>query len=248
MVDSAPVNVICVKWGRKYGADYVNRLRAMVARHLSRPHRFVCFTDDAAGIAPEIETHPLPQIGIPDFDRREGWTRAHGWLKVTSFAPDLAGLRGPTLFLDLDIVVVGPLDGFFDPPGRFCVIKEWDKRDATGNTSVYRFEAGESHDVLDHLAKNLSGAQSDFRNEQEFVTDYFHRSGQLSYWPKGWCVSFKRHCLPWPLGWFGKARIPEGARVVTFHGKPNPDDVIAGRSGKWYRRVRPVDWVAENWR
>lgn len=244
----SPVNVICVKWGSKYGPDYVNKLHSMVRRNLSRPFRFVCFTDDAAGIDADIETRPLPLTGIPEFDDREPWTRAHGWLKVTSFASDLAGLEGPTLFLDLDIVVVGPLDPFFDPPGRFLVIKEWDKKDATGNTSVYRFEAGRCTDLLDHLKGNLVSAQRDFRNEQEFVTDYFHKAGELVYWPKGWCVSFKRHCIPWPLGWFGAARIPEGARVVTFHGKPNPHDVIAGKSGKWYRRVKPVAWVDELWR
>jgi hypothetical protein len=32
------VNVLCIKWGRKYGPDYVNRLHNMVQRHLRR-HR-----------------------------------------------------------------------------------------------------------------------------------------------------------------------------------------------------------------
>ena len=243
-----PVNIICVKWGTKYGPDYVGKLHSMVRRNISRPFRFVCFTDDATGIPEGIETHPLPLIGIEDFDAQRGWTRAHGWLKVTSFAADLAGLSGPTLFLDLDIVITGSLDPFFDVEGQFIVIKEWDKKDATGNTSTYRFEAGGHADLIAHLANNLQSAQTDFRNEQEFVTDYFHKKGKLSYWPQGWCVSFKRHCIPWPLGWFGTARIPEGAKIVTFHGKPNPHDAIAGRSGKWYRRVRPAAWVDELWR
>jgi hypothetical protein len=43
--DATPVNVICIKWGTKYGPDYVNRLRNMVQRHLHRPHRFVCLTE-----------------------------------------------------------------------------------------------------------------------------------------------------------------------------------------------------------
>jgi hypothetical protein len=29
-------NVICMKWGTKYGPEYVNRLYAMVRRHLTR--------------------------------------------------------------------------------------------------------------------------------------------------------------------------------------------------------------------
>jgi len=43
------VNVICLKWGTRYDAGYVNRLRRMVQRHLIQPHRFVCLTDDTIG-------------------------------------------------------------------------------------------------------------------------------------------------------------------------------------------------------
>jgi len=50
------------------------------------------------------------------------------------------------------------------------------------------------------------------------------------------------------MGFFKPARIPDGAKVVVFHGKPNPPDAIIGRSGKWYRRVIPVAWVDELWR
>ena len=44
------LNVICMKWGTKYSSEYVNKLYSMVARNLSVPFRFVCFTDDADGI------------------------------------------------------------------------------------------------------------------------------------------------------------------------------------------------------
>ena len=44
-------NVICIKWGTKFGADYVNRLYRMVEKNLSIPHRFVCFTDNSEGFA-----------------------------------------------------------------------------------------------------------------------------------------------------------------------------------------------------
>ena len=43
------VTVVCVKWGTKYGADYVNRLHRAVRRHLSAARSFVCLTDDPEG-------------------------------------------------------------------------------------------------------------------------------------------------------------------------------------------------------
>ena len=248
---SETVNIICVKWGQKYGAEYVNRLRSMVSRHLTLPHRFVCFTDDPQGIqaGPELEVYDLPVVDFADFDNREPWAKAHGWLKVTSFANPLVDLTGTTLFLDLDIVIVDNIDSLFSPEGEFHVINEWDKNDETGNTSVFRFQAGAHADLIDTLKKDKAKILDTYRNEQEFVTHTLHRQGKLHYWPEGWCVSFKRHCLPgFPAQLFKAATIPPGAKIVTFHGKPHPEDAAAGRSGKWYRHVKPVKWISENWR
>ncbi len=113
------VNVVCMKWGRKYGPAYVNILRRMVARNLTRPHRFVCFTEQTDGLDPEVEVLPLPECRVPARPEIEAWR------KISLFTPQL-GLSGPTLFLDLDVVITGSLDPFFDyEPGRFCIIHNW---------------------------------------------------------------------------------------------------------------------------
>jgi hypothetical protein len=243
------VNVLCIKWGKKYGPDYVNKLHNMVGRHLQRPFRFVCLTDDGAGIDPQIEVKPIPMVGFDEFDQRKPWSFGHGWLKLTSFAPTLYDLSGRTLFLDLDIVIVDSLDPFFERPGEFVVIKEWDKKDETGNTSCYVYTIGAHADALEHLKNDYPASVNAVRNEQEFITQFLARQGKLSYWPDAWCRSFKRHCLQRGImGWFKPPTIPEGARIIAFHGKPNPPDAIAGVSGKWYRRVMPTQWVADHWR
>jgi hypothetical protein len=243
------VNVLCIKWGTKYGPDYVNKLFSMVSRNLTLPFRFVCLTDAAAGIDPRIEVKEIPKVGFKDFDERLPWSFGHGWLKVTSFAKPLYDLSGPTLFIDLDVVIVDNIDCFFEPDGAFRVIKEWDKADETGNTSVYRFNIGAHPDLIENLKTNKDQVLKKVRNEQEYVTGALAAQGKLQYWPAGWCVSFKRHCMPRGImSWFRPATIPAGAKIVAFHGKPNPPDVIQGHSGKWYRRVLPVQWVAEHWR
>ena len=243
------VNVLCIKWGKKYGPEYVNKLHSMVSRHLHRPFRFVCLTDDAAGIAPAVEVKPIPMVGFDEFDQRKSWTFGHGWLKLTSFANPLYDLQGRTLFLDLDIVILDSLDPLFEQTGEFIVIKEWDKKDGTGNTSCYLYTIGAHADALEHLQRDYPASIASVRNEQEFITLYLARQGKLSYWPEEWCRSFKRHCLqPGLMGWFKPPTIPQGARLIAFHGKPNPPDAIAGNSGKWYRRVLPTQWVADHWR
>ena len=43
-------NILCLKWGTLYSAEYVNRLHRGVKAHLHRPFRFVCVTDDPSGL------------------------------------------------------------------------------------------------------------------------------------------------------------------------------------------------------
>ena len=47
--------IICMKWGTKFGAGYVNRLYAMAQRNITGPFRLVCFTDITEGLRKEVE-------------------------------------------------------------------------------------------------------------------------------------------------------------------------------------------------
>lgn len=237
-------NVVCMRWGDRYGPEYVNRLRAMVARRLSPPHRFVCLTDDPAGLDPEVEALPMPDFPVPEHRRFVPWP------KIGLFEPRLHDLEGPALFLDLDVVVVGRLDPFFEHmPGRFCVIRGWGRRNAA-NTSVFRFEVGSLADVAAAFRADAEGVVRRWRNSQSFVSDRLG-PGRLNFWPDHWCRSFKHHCLRgrW-LDWALPPRLPPDARVVVFHGRPKPPEALAGyraANGRGWP-VRPAPWVAEHWR
>lgn len=237
------VNVICMKWGTKYGPEYVNTLRSMLSRHLVRAHRLVCFTDDGTGIGPGVEILPLPAMNLPPDKER-------GWRKLSTFQSPFGDLRGPVLFLDLDIVIIDSIDCFFDHPGEFCIIHDWAKPwRTTGNSSVYRFEAGAHPELLDTFLQNIDQVKREVRNEQEYLTREMQRIGILAYWPKEWCVSFKYGCLPaFPLNLVQTPRLPQGARIVVFHGNPNPPEAVVGKGKGIYRFVRPTPWVSEHWR
>lgn len=239
-------NVICMKWGRKYGPEYVNILRRMVARNLSRPHRFVCFTDDTAGLDPEVETRPLPVCRVPDRPEIQAWR------KISLFTPDLADLQGPTLFLDLDVAVTGALDPFFDhEPGRFCIIHNWTHPDRrVGNSSVFRFEAGQYQYVFDEYNADPDKVANENRNEQIYVTARIDAKDGAVWWPEAWCRSFKKHCLPkGPLRrLLTPARLPEGTRVLVFHGDPNPPEAARRWVYKGHHVMRPARWILDYWR
>ncbi len=237
-------NVICMKWGTKYGPEYVNRLYAMVRRNLAGDFRFVCLTDDSKGIREEVTCLPIPPLDLPQGIAERGWT------KLVSFSADLHGLTGTALFLDVDVVVVGPLDGFFEQPGEFLIIHDY-KRPwrVTGNSSVYRFELGAHADVLEYFRTHVNEVREKFRNEQAYLSDFLHAQGKLKYWPEAWCPSFKYHGIPaWPTNYWKAPEVPEGARIVIFHGECNPPDALAGKRNRRFRFIRPARWVADYWR
>lgn len=243
-------HILCMKWGTKYGPHYVNRLYAMVRRHLTGDFNFVCLTDDDTGIRPEVQCLPIPPLslalkpGQPD----------RAWRKLTTFEQDLYGLRGTALFLDLDVVIVGGLDAFFEQPGEFLIIHDYPRfwrfgQRVTGNSSVYRFELGTHADVLAHFRSHMDEVPRQYRNEQAYLSAFLHRQGKLGYWPAPWCPSFKYHSIPpWPLNLWKPPVVPEGARVVIFHGECNPPDALEGRRNRRFRHIEPAAWVAEHWR
>ena len=53
-------NILCIKWGSKYGGAYVNRLYEGVREHLSGPIRFICLTDDDSGLSSEVKLCHFP--------------------------------------------------------------------------------------------------------------------------------------------------------------------------------------------
>lgn len=96
------LTVCCVRTGTRYGAEYVERLRNMIARHLSMPYRFVCLTDQPE----ELEGVENLPATLP------GW-----WAKMELFA-----LPGKRLYFDLDTVIVGDLTPLaaLDVPFGIC--------------------------------------------------------------------------------------------------------------------------------
>lgn len=238
------VTVVCMKWGTLYGPHYVNRLYAMTRRHLSIPFEFVCFTDDATGLHQDIRPAAIPEIRIdPPWEN-------HPWKKLALYAADIAGITGQVLFFDLDLLIVDSIDCLFEHPGDYCIIHNWTHPGRiVGNSSVFRFEAGSKTHLLDMFHDKPTQHWIDlYGNEQAYLSHILGREG-LTYWPAEWCVSFKRHCLPGGLmNWVRTAQIPQGARVVVFHGHPNPDEAGMGKwPGGFHKHLKPVPWIADHW-
>ena len=243
--------VICLKWGDRYGPEYVNRLASSVRRNVSEPVEIVCFTDDGSGIDPSVSIHPIPEIDLPPD------AMVTGWRKLCLFRRDLP-LEGAGLFLDLDLVITGPLDDFFTfgNEEQIPIIHNWVaahkkilKPDPQiGNSSVFRFQINRCGFVWDQFHSEKEWALANFRPPQSYLTHCIRP--KMTYWPDEWVRSFKRHCLPtFPLNLLKEPKLPADARIIAFHGRPDPDEAAAGFLGKkLHHHSKPARWINEYWK
>lgn len=241
--------VICLKWGDRYGPEYVNHLYQMVSTNTERPLRFVCITDDTTGIDDQVETQAMPPFDLPEEMR---W---HPFRRMFLFDERVGDLKGPVLHFDLDILVTGSIDPLFDylPESPFLTIENWTQiGKGIGNMSVFRFRIGELQAVWKRFRPDPMAMMNKYRNSQTFVC---RTLGKVDFAPSEWCLSFKHSLVPsWPLNFLIAPKLPEDAIVVAFTGKPDIEEALRGEWAvtapykKLYKSIRPSPWIADHWR
>ena len=239
------VHVVCLKWGTKYSADYVNRLYNMVNRHLDAPFSFYCMTENSEGVYPEINILPLPNLEL------KGW-----WYKLYLFKNEFYGLSGKILFLDLDVVITGDLTQLIHYDSEKLYISQ-DQDVGRYNSSVMCFTIGTLSYIWDSFWQQREKIVQSYHGDQDWIERVCI---DAEIYPKPLIVSFKYDCNSrakfggGSLGrWFRKqglfkpkklSTIPDGASIVLFHGKPDPEDVMHDS----YDKYRYSPWVIEHWK
>lgn len=241
--------VLCMKWGTLYPAEYVNVLYRACREHISGDFRFVCLTNETEGLLPEVEVHPIPLFGLDDWHYYNG-----AWPKIGVFSQDLYGLQGRALFIDLDSVICGSLNEMFEVPGTLVAMdsQPWKGKPGAPRTmsSVFSFELGSLGWVVDRLQADRDALVKKYFIEQ----DYLHGEvPDIRYWPQEWIVSFKYHLRqPILIDRFREpSPPPASAKILAFHGRPRPIDLIRPPKGNWDRFPHygsgAVSWMQAYW-
>ncbi|GMH95268.1 hypothetical protein TrST_g1355 [Triparma strigata] len=118
------VTYCCVKYGTKYGANYVNNLFNGLRRYNGADVRLVCFTEDREGIDEDVEIVELPEK-IFKRQRRDmcGW-----WYKAYIFSGAHNEELGESwedgwkVYIDLDSVILGGLREMVEGVDRLGVL------------------------------------------------------------------------------------------------------------------------------
>lgn len=242
MTDQRTVNVVCLKWGTKYGPEYVNRLYRGIMRHINlrtdQSLRFWCFTDDPRGILPEVQIHELPYSSSLDI-----W-----WNKLWLFSSEMPIPNGETVFyVDLDTLITRDInDLVFDRTDKIVVLRDF-----------YHGLARTAGDMGSGLMRwqhpNYDAIWSEFwKDPQRHVREIqplgdqkwieLQTPGQRLYWQDLYpqrVVSFKVHCR-WGL--------PDQASIICYHGAPSIPESASQHTRDWKWRITPQPWVWTHWR
>lgn len=186
------INILTLKVGDKYGPEYVNRLYNGLQRHSTVPFKFYCYTEEPAGILPDINIIPL----VPDGIVQKQFHKIH--------FHNMPAIEGKCLILDIDYVILQNVDDILSWDLKFgefgCHLRWWSYDELYKcriNGGFQMFYQGETKHLYDifmekpeywqtvYIKRML--AEGKLNGEQNFVDSH---------------VAIKRSWLP-PY-WFGK--------------------------------------------
>lgn len=247
------VNVVCIKWGNKFAARYVNCLYHMVKRNITLPFRFVCLTENGEGLDAEISVMPLTRFQEAP---RKALKKCLAWRKLSIFDSEFYDIKGKVLFLDLDVVIVDNIDCFFNYSDKLAMPENWSQPGRMiGQASVICYEMDQHREFIDRWRRDPASVYENYETEQVFIPQSLGKENFV-WFPNEWVRSFKAHCMPGGLlnSFLEPTKIPEEAKIIAFHGNPNPPDALRGEWGapvpwykKWYKTVKPTRWIADYW-
>ena len=231
--------ILCLKHGTKYSADYVNKLYSMVQRHCTLDIEFVCLTDNAEGINPNVTILLLPNY-------LHGW-----WCKPYMFSSNLP-LKGKVLYMDLDVVISNNIDKLFKFTDSWATIRDFTRKMRPTwkkyNSSVVMFEAGSLNNFWLDFIDNQKEYQRKFHGDQDWLYDVAERTGHYAVlYPDTWILSWKweirrskdlQYKMPRgarKLRTVENVQPPKDCAICVFHGDPNPHNC-------------DDPWVIENWK
>lgn len=214
------VTCLYVRGEYPYTVEYVTRLRDMVARWLPRPHRFVCLTDQPWAFS-DVETIAVAKL--PGFAP---------WTKLELFNP-IRQWVGRMLYLDLDTLVVAPLDELVDTPQPFVITEDPASAhkprrfDSFGRAIVRRF--------------NSSVMAWDGGTQTDLYADWTPAVAARLSGDQDWIGERRPDAATWPRHWF--------PRLSELHGQPPapPARVVLAKVPKNHIAVEQWPWFAPLW-
>lgn len=231
------INFITLKWGKKYGPEYVNRLYSSVKQHYKKPFTFTCITDDPKDL--DCDTKPLSILSSENH--------------VAVFTSEKLQLykiynKGKYCLLDLDILIINDLEQYFEEYD-FCeprfILNRWQNYsriytsfftgDCFINSSFVTWQDNQLEWLYDEFIKFLPIVEFRYRTVDKFV---FYRSfDKLKFHPEGMVYAYS----------FGAM---DGIDVEPYKYRPEYSIVLFHTSHKKPKGIELHDafgWAKDMW-
>jgi hypothetical protein len=240
------LSVVCWKWRSPgfrstYTAEHVHLLRDMVRRHYQAPHRFICITDDATGLDPDVEVVSLWE-DFREIPSPHGGGHPSCYVRLKAFAPEMVSVLGERFVsVDLDCVVTGDLTELWNRDEDFVIWRHGPTSRQNGplsrfNGSMWMLRAGTRPDVWSRFHGAESGREAyraGYHGSDQGWFQYVMGGDQACWTEAHGVYSYKYQVVAKHHG-----HLPANARMVFFHGKPDP----------WEQEPQRRDWVREHYR
>lgn len=193
--------VVAFAWGDKYGPEYVERLKAAVARH-----------------SPDLWfTVIRPAEDDPLLDVAGCFTRLRLFDPAWCSACHDIEIGDRVLVLDLDLIVTGPLDLLFEGNEPFRILQGVNASNPCPyNGSVWRLDIGHRPDVWSDFSLEAAARvpHDAFPDDQAWFAHKMPDAGAFSG-----ADGVYAFCKPgWPKG----TALPRDAKIVAFPGWRDP--------------------------
>lgn len=232
------MKVVCWKWkpprGYRSSHDHthVNTLFNMVKRHYRTPHEFVCITDDAKGLDPDIRVVDIwdtyAKLPSPHGGHNPACYRR---LKMYSAeARDFIGER--FVSIDLDCVIVDDMGPVWDRPDVDFMIWGETLRTTPYNGSMQMMTAGARRQVWDDFDPILSPQQTikaGYHGSDQAWISFKLGPHEARWTKKDGVFSWRMACRPF------NGALPKDARIIFFEGQVDPWSPVALKMSPWIR-------------
>lgn len=193
------VNFYSLKWGTKYGSDYVNRIYGSLLANVKVPFTYTVITDDTTGFRDEVKSIPLDGWDyFQDRPKDEIWTR-----EKMSYFKHIQ--EGRNVWLDLDILihkditeeVTGPCEkptfiwNYWNPRERSY---DWYGKGGSChvNSSFVMWDGSNGMEMFDFLDQNQDKAFFTYKSYDKFLFYQCYRLGMMNTWDEGFVSNYNR--------------------------------------------------------
>jgi hypothetical protein len=229
-------SVVVFKWSKPgyrttYTAEHVNTAYSMVRRHYSKPVRFICITDDATGISPDVEVFPL----WDHFRELKNPTWSWGpacYPRLYTYSKEFKHIAGERFVcMDLDVAAAASLDPLWDRDEDFVIYASTTAR-GHYNGSMWMMTAGCRSQVWEDFdpetSPKLANAAGNRGSDQGWI-QYRLGKGEATWTVKDGVYGYRTDLR------LKNRQCPADARLIIFHGEPKPWSPRAHRASPWIR-------------